>query len=39
MENLKKNQEIPKATSKRIPLYYRYLKTLDQIGMKRIKIN
>lgn len=39
MENLKKNQEIPKATAKRIPLYYRYLKTLDQSGVKRIKSN
>lgn len=37
MENLKKNQEIPKATAKRIPLYFRYLKTLDQSGVKRIK--
>lgn len=39
MENLKKNQEIPKATAKRIPLYFRYLKTLDQSGVKRIKSN
>ena len=37
MENLKKNHEIPKATAKRIPLYFRYLKTLDQSGVKRIK--
>lgn len=37
MEKLKKNQEIPKATAKRIPLYFRYLKTLDQSGVKRIK--
>lgn len=39
MENLKKNKNIPKATAKRIPLYFRYLKTLDQTGVKRIKSN
>ncbi|MGX7025446.1 redox-sensing transcriptional repressor Rex [Vagococcus hydrophili] len=39
MENLKKNHAIPKATAKRIPLYFRYLKTLDQSGVKRIKSN
>lgn len=37
MGNLKKDHTIPKATAKRIPLYFRYLKTLDQSGVKRIK--
>lgn len=37
MESYSKNKTIPKATAKRIPLYFRYLKTLDQSGVKRIK--
>ncbi|MGY3766548.1 redox-sensing transcriptional repressor Rex [Vagococcus vulneris] len=37
MESTKKPKSIPKATAKRIPLYFRYLKTLDQSGVKRIK--
>ncbi|MGO3733164.1 MAG: redox-sensing transcriptional repressor Rex [Vagococcus sp.] len=37
MEIHSKNKTIPKATAKRIPLYFRYLKTLDQSGVKRIK--
>lgn len=39
MESNKKDKAIPKATAKRIPLYFRYLKTLDQSGIKRIKSN
>lgn len=39
VEPIKKNKAIPKATAKRIPLYFRYLKTLDQSGIKRIKSN
>lgn len=30
-------EKIPRATAKRIPLYYRYLKTLRNSGVKRIK--
>ncbi|MGX4686960.1 redox-sensing transcriptional repressor Rex [Vagococcus sp. JNUCC 83] len=30
---------VPKATTKRIPLYFRYLKTLNETGVKRIKSN
>ncbi|MGX6993401.1 redox-sensing transcriptional repressor Rex [Vagococcus penaei] len=37
MEINKKAKSVPKATAKRIPLYFRYLKTLDQSGVKRIK--
>lgn len=29
--------QLPKATAKRLPLYYRYLKTLEDSGVKRIK--
>lgn len=39
MESNKKDKAIPKATAKRIPLYFRYLRTLDQSGIKRIKSN
>lgn len=37
---VKENEErkpIPKATAKRIPLYFRYLNTLDESGVRRIK--
>lgn len=37
MEKIKKERKIPRATARRIPLYYRYLKKLDQSGKKRIK--
>jgi len=33
----KKSRTIPKATAKRIPLYYRYLKSLEKSGVNRIK--
>lgn len=33
---MKPEKEIPKATAKRIPLYYRYLKMLDKSGVVRI---
>ena len=34
-----KNRTLPKATAKRLPLYLRYLKMLDDSGIKRIKSN
>lgn len=34
-----KNKTLPKATAKRLPLYLRYLKMLDDSGVKRIKSN
>lgn len=37
MESKPKGKAIPKATAKRIPLYFRYLKTLNHNGVKRIK--
>lgn len=37
MEQTKKERKIPRATARRIPLYYRYLKKLDQSGKGRIK--
>lgn len=37
MEQIKKERKIPRATARRIPLYYRYLKKLDQSGKRRIK--
>ena len=39
MEEHKEIKMVPKATTKRIPLYFRYLKTLDETGVKRIKSN
>ena len=39
MEEHKDMKMVPKATTKRIPLYFRYLKTLDETGVKRIKSN
>lgn len=39
MEEHKEMKMVPKATTKRIPLYFRYLKTLDETGVKRIKSN
>ena len=30
---------LPKATAKRLPLYLRYLKMLNDSGVKRIKSN
>lgn len=37
MEQIKKERKIPRATARRIPLYYRYLKKIDQSGKRRIK--
>ncbi|MGC6769646.1 redox-sensing transcriptional repressor Rex [Enterococcus sp. LJL128] len=37
MEILANEKKIPKATAKRLPLYLRYLKMLDDSGMIRIK--
>lgn len=34
---VEKTKMIPKATAKRIPLYFRYLKTLEDAGVTRIK--
>ena len=39
MQEQKDMKMVPKATTKRIPLYFRYLKTLDETGVKRIKSN
>lgn len=39
MEEQKDIRMVPKATTKRIPLYFRYLKTLHEAGVKRIKSN
>lgn len=39
MNSVNKNQAIPKATAKRLPLYYRYLKKLEEAGVCRIKSN
>lgn len=39
MEEHKNTRMVPKATTKRIPLYFRYLKTLNETGVKRIKSN
>ena len=37
MRELKKSETLPKATAKRLPLYLRYLKMLDDSGIVRIK--
>ena len=37
MEKVEKNKNVPKATAKRLPLYYRYLKSLEESGIHRIK--
>lgn len=37
MEANRYNKKIPKATSKRLPVYLRYLKMLDKSGVHRIK--
>ena len=34
-----KTDTLPKATAKRLPLYLRYLKMLDDSGISRIKSN
>ncbi|HFM5555874.1 TPA: winged-helix domain-containing protein, partial [Enterococcus faecium] len=34
-----KTDTLPKATAKRLPLYLRYLKLLDDSGISRIKSN
>lgn len=37
MEKTETNKQVPKATAKRLPLYYRYLKSLEESGVNRIK--
>ena len=36
---MRKTDTLPKATAKRLPLYLRYLKMLDDSGISRIKSN
>ena len=33
------SQNIPKATAKRLPIYYRYLNMLSDAGKKRVSSN